>query len=51
MGVLLASLPTAASVYLLAERYQIKVMISAQAIMLGTVLSIVTLPLIERFLH
>ena len=51
MGVLLASLPTAASVYLLAERYQIKVMISAQAIMLGTILSIVTLPLIEMFLH
>jgi predicted permease len=51
MGVLLASLPTAASVYLLAERYQIKVMISAQAIMLGTVLSIVTLPLIDNFLH
>ncbi|MFT5235590.1 MAG: malonate transporter [Shewanella sp.] len=51
MGVLLASLPTAASVYLLAERYQIKVMISAQAIMLGTVLSILTLPLIEQFLH
>ncbi|MEC4728446.1 AEC family transporter [Shewanella sp. D64] len=51
MGVLLASLPTAASVYLLAERYQIKVMISAQAIMLGTILSIVTLPLIDQFLH
>lgn len=51
MGVLLASLPTAASVYLLAERYQIKVMISAQAIMLGTILSIVTLPLIDKFLH
>lgn len=51
MGVLLASLPTAASVYLLAERYQIKVMISAQAIMLGTVLSILTLPLIDNLLH
>lgn len=51
MGVLLAALPTAASVYLLAERYQVKVMVSAQAIMLGTLLSIVTLPLIQSFLH
>lgn len=51
MGVLLAALPTAASVFLLADRYQIKVVMSAQAIMLGTILSMLTLPLIENVLH
>ncbi|AQS39221.1 putative permease [Shewanella psychrophila] len=51
MGVLLASLPTAASVFLLAQRYRIKSAISAQTIMLGTVLSILTLPSIDYLLR
>ncbi|MEI6858558.1 MAG: AEC family transporter [Shewanella sp.] len=51
MGVLLASLPTAASVFLLAQRYQVKTAISAQVIMLGTLLSIVTLPIIDYLLR
>lgn len=51
MGVLLAALPTAASVFLLAQRYRVKASISAQAIMLGTVLSIVTLPSIDYLLR
>ncbi len=51
MGVLLASLPTAASVFLLAQRYRVKTAISAQVIMLGTLLSIVTLPTIDYLLR
>ncbi len=50
MGVILASLPTAASVYLLAHRYQVKAQISALAIVLGTLFSILTLPIIESLL-
>lgn len=51
MGVILASLPTAASVFLLAERYRVKSAISAQAIMLGTLLSLLTLPTIDYLLR
>jgi len=51
MGVILASLPTAASVYLLAQRYQVKAQISALAIMLGTLFSILTLPVIEALMR
>ncbi|WP_185817507.1 AEC family transporter [Shewanella atlantica] len=51
MGVILASLPTAASVYLLAQRYQVKAQISALAIMLGTLLSILTLPIVDTLLN
>ncbi|WP_076412578.1 AEC family transporter [Shewanella sp. UCD-KL12] len=50
MGVLLAALPTAASVFLLAQRYRVKSTISAQAIMLGTLLSIISLPAIDYLL-
>ncbi|MCL1140163.1 AEC family transporter [Shewanella pneumatophori] len=50
MGVILAALPTAASVYLLAQRYQTQVITSAQGILLGTLLTFVSLPLLERFL-
>lgn len=50
MGVILASLPTAASVYLLAQRYHVKAQISALAIVLGTLFSILTLPIIETLL-
>lgn len=50
MGVILAALPTAASVYLLAQRYQTQVITSAQGILLGTIITFITLPLLERFL-
>ncbi|RTR38346.1 AEC family transporter [Shewanella canadensis] len=50
MGVILASLPTAASVYLLAQRYHVKAQISAMAIVLGTLFSILTLPVIQTLL-
>ncbi|QSX31906.1 AEC family transporter [Shewanella cyperi] len=45
MGTLLAAMPTAASVYLLAQRYQTLDEQSAQWIMLGTVLTLLALPL------
>ncbi|QFU23850.1 AEC family transporter [Shewanella eurypsychrophilus] len=51
IGVILAALPTAASVFLLAQRYKIKSAISAHAIMLGTILSILTLPAIDYLLR
>ncbi|WP_299793688.1 AEC family transporter [uncultured Shewanella sp.] len=51
MGVILASLPTAASVYLLAQRYQVQAQVSAQAIVAGTLLSILTLPVIDALLR
>ncbi|MCL1112425.1 AEC family transporter [Shewanella basaltis] len=50
MGVLLASLPTAASVYLLAERYQTHTTVSAQAILYGTLMTFISLPIIESLL-
>ncbi|GIU18209.1 AEC family transporter [Shewanella sp. MBTL60-007] len=50
MGVILAALPTAASVYLLAQRYQTQVITSAQGILLGTLFTFASLPLLERFL-
>ncbi|GGP80793.1 AEC family transporter [Shewanella ulleungensis] len=50
MGVLLASLPTAASVYLLADRYQVHANVSAQAILYGTLMTFISLPIIESLL-
>jgi malonate transporter and related proteins len=50
MGVMLASLPTAASVYLLAQRYQVHTAQSAFAILLSTVLTFISLPIIEGLL-
>ncbi|QQX81607.1 AEC family transporter [Shewanella sp. KX20019] len=50
MGVILAALPTAASVYLLAQRYHIQVITSAQGILLGTLLTFISLPLLEAYL-
>jgi len=50
MGVLLAALPTAASVYLLADRYQIKANMSAQGILYGTLVTFISLPIIETLL-
>ncbi|WP_299006438.1 AEC family transporter [uncultured Shewanella sp.] len=50
MGVILASLPTAASVYLLAQRYQVNTLSSALILLLGTLMSFISLPLIERWL-
>lgn len=50
MGVILASLPTAASVYLLAQRYQIHTATSAFAILIGTLLTFISLPIIESLL-
>ncbi|MCL1048788.1 AEC family transporter [Shewanella abyssi] len=50
MGVILAALPTAASVYLLAQRYQTQVITSAQGILLGTLLSFISLPFLEAYL-
>jgi malonate transporter len=50
MGVLLAALPTAASVYLLAQRYQIHTATSAFAILISTLLTFISLPIIEGLL-
>ena len=50
MGVILASLPTAASVYLLAQRYQVHTSQSAFAILISTVLTFISLPIIENLL-
>lgn len=50
MGVILASLPTAASVYLLADRYQVHANVSAQTILYGTLMTFITLPIIESLL-
>jgi malonate transporter len=50
MGVLLAALPTAASVYLLADRYQINANGSAQGILYGTLVTFISLPIIETLL-
>ncbi|WP_428618695.1 AEC family transporter [Shewanella sp.] len=50
MGVLLAALPTAASVYLLAHRFNVGATSSAQTISLGIVISFVTIPLLHHWL-
>jgi malonate transporter len=50
MGVLLAALPTAASVYLLAQRYQIHTATSAFAILISTLLTFISLPIIDGLL-
>ena len=48
MGVILAALPTAASVYLLSHRYQVNATVSAQNISLGILLSFAILPLLDH---
>ena len=50
MGVLLAAMPTAASVYLLAHKYQLQASNSAQGILFGTLISFLSLPLIQHWL-
>jgi len=50
MGVILAALPTAASVYLLGERYQVHANVSAQAILYGTLMTFFSLPILETLL-
>lgn len=50
MGVILAALPTAASVYLLADRYKVHANVSAQAILYGTLVTFFSLPIIETLL-
>ncbi len=49
MGVILAALPTAASVYLLAQRYDTKAGVSAQGILVGTLITFISLPLIAAW--
>ncbi|MCL1044644.1 AEC family transporter [Shewanella electrodiphila] len=51
MGVILAALPTAASVYLLAQRYQTYGLASAKCILISTIATFITLPIIEKLLH
>ena len=51
MGVILAALPTAASVYLLAQRYQTYGLASAKCILISTIATFITLPIIEKMLH
>ena len=50
MGVILAALPTAASVYLLAHKYQINAVHSAQGILFGTLVTFISLPMIKFLL-
>ncbi|WP_394498224.1 AEC family transporter [Shewanella sp. ENK2] len=51
MGVILAALPTAASVYLLAQRYQTYGLSSAKCILISTLATFISLPLIEQLLE
>lgn len=50
MGVILSALPTAASVYLLAQRYNTQASISAQGILFGTIVTFFSLPILEGLL-
>ncbi|WP_144210348.1 AEC family transporter [Shewanella donghaensis] len=50
MGVILAALPTAASVYLLAQRYQTYALSSAKCILISTIATFISLPIIEKLL-
>ncbi|WP_102532031.1 AEC family transporter [Shewanella sp. 10N.286.52.B9] len=50
MGVILAALPTAASVYLLAQRYQIYTLSSAKCTLISTTATFISLPIIEKIL-
>lgn len=47
MGVILSALPTAASVYLLAQRYNTQASTSAQGILFGTLVTFFSLPILE----
>ncbi|ABI38185.1 Auxin Efflux Carrier [Shewanella sp. MR-4] len=48
MGVILSALPTAASVYLLAQRYNTQASTSAQGILFGTIVTFFSLPILEQ---
>lgn len=48
MGVILSALPTAASVYLLAQRYNTQASSSAQGILFGTLMTFFSLPILEN---
>lgn len=48
MGVILSALPTAASVYLLAQRYNTQAYTSAQGILFGTLVTFLSLPILEE---
>lgn len=48
MGVILSALPTAASVYLLAQRYNTQASSSAQGILFGTIVTFFSLPILEQ---
>ncbi|MCH1929055.1 AEC family transporter [Shewanella sp. A25] len=50
MGVILSALPTAASVYLLAQRYDTKASSSAQGILFGTLVSFISLPVLDELI-
>ncbi len=50
MGTLLAALPTAANVYVIAEQYGIYTKGSARAIMVGTLLTLLTVPMVQMLL-
>ena len=51
MGVLLSALPTAASVYLLAQRYNTQASTSAQGILFGTLVTFFSLPILESLVR
>ncbi|OQX33003.1 MAG: hypothetical protein B0D91_15355 [Oceanospirillales bacterium LUC14_002_19_P2] len=50
MGTLLAALPTAANVYVIAEQYGIYTKGAARAIMVGTLVTLLTVPLVQILL-
>lgn len=50
MAVTLSALPTAASVYLLAQRYNTHASVSAQGILLGTLITFISLPILESII-
>ena len=51
MGVILSALPTAASVYLLAQRYNTQASTSAQGILFGTLVTFFSLPILESLVR
>lgn len=51
MGVILSALPTAASVYLLAQRYNTQASTSAQGILFGTLVTFFSLPVLESLVR
>ncbi|PTA50968.1 transporter [Shewanella morhuae] len=51
MGVILSALPTAASAYLLAQRYNTQASSSAQGILFGTIVTFFSLPILESLVR